>query len=340
MKNMYPFRVVCITGGTGSFGNAVLRYLLQIEGVQEIRIVSRDENKQDAMRHQLPDPRLRYYVADVRDRSSLQWAFDGAEVVFHAAALKQVPSCEFFPEQAVMTNVLGSANVIEAAAQAGVKRAVFLSTDKAVQPVNAMGMTKALMEKMVQAHARRLGGRGPTLCCVRYGNVLYSRGSVVPLFVQRLREGKPLPITDERMTRFLLPLSEAVTLVELALREAEQGDVFIRKSAAASVGAVAAAAAMLMERPLQIEHIGVRHGEKMHETLASSEEMAKAVDLGDHWRIPMDGRGLDYAHQTAKGDAAGSLPFASDTARQLSVPEVVELLRSLPELRGLLQSKA
>jgi UDP-N-acetylglucosamine 4,6-dehydratase len=336
MNDTYPPRIICVTGGTGSFGNAVVQHMLKQAAVEEVRIVSRDENKQDAMRHEWPDPRMRYYIADVRERQSLQWAMAGADVVFHAAALKQVPSCEFFPEQAVLTNVLGSANVIEAAAQAGVQRVVFLSTDKAVQPVNAMGMTKALMEKLVQAHARRLGQAGPRLCCVRYGNVLYSRGSVVPLFIQRIREGRPLPVTDGRMTRFLLPLHDAVGMVELALSEGRQGDVLIRKSPAATVQTVAEAVSKMMHVPLRLEHIGVRHGEKLHEVLASTEEMAKAVDLGDHWRIPMDARSLDYAQQAAPGDAADYPPFTSDAARQLSVPEVTALLCSLPQVRAVL----
>jgi UDP-glucose 4-epimerase len=336
MSDISPPRIICVTGGTGSFGHAVVQHLLKQASTQEIRIVSRDENKQDAMRHEWPDPRLRYYIADVRDRQSLQWALAGAEVVFHAAALKQVPSCEFFPEQAVLTNVMGSANVIEAAAQADVQRVVFLSTDKAVQPVNAMGMTKALMEKLVQAHARRFGSDGPRLCCVRYGNVLYSRGSVVPLFMQKIREGKSLPITDGRMTRFLLPLHDAVGLVELALTAGQQGDVLIRKSPAASVDTLAQAVSQMMGVPLRADPIGVRHGEKLHEVLASSEEMAKAVDLGDHWRIPMDARHLDYAQQAATGDAADCPPFASHTARQMSVPEVDTLLRSLPQVQAAL----
>jgi UDP-N-acetylglucosamine 4,6-dehydratase len=335
---MIESSVIAITGGTGSFGNAVVRHLLY-RGVGRIHVISRDEAKQDEMRQRLRDDRLHFWLGDVRDAASLQAALRGVDVVFHAAALKQVPSCEFFPEQAVMTNVLGSRNVLEVCAASGVKRVVCLSTDKAVQPVNAMGMTKALMEKQVQALARRFGTDRTTVCCVRYGNVLYSRGSVVPLFVDLLLKDQSLPITHPEMTRFLLPLSEAVGLVETALQHGQQGDLFIRKSPAASVEVLAQATAHLLGRELRTQIIGVRHGEKIHETLATAEEMAKARDLGEHWRIPMDARELNYSAQLvpATGQVSQTAAMSSDTARQLGVAETVALLRGLPELQDVLK---
>lgn len=328
-------RTIAITGGTGSFGRQVTRYLITRDDVAEIRIVSRDEGKQEDMRQRIVDPRLRYFIADVRDPNSLRTAFRGATAVFHAAALKQVPSCEFFPEQAVLTNVLGSENVLRVAQEEQVARVVCLSTDKAVQPVNAMGMTKALMEKTVQAHARRLGpASATTLCCVRYGNVLYSRGSVVPLFMDRLIAGQTIPVTDPRMTRFLLPLAEAVGLVETALSRGQQGDTFIRKSAASDVATLIAALGELTGIRPHTETIGVRHGEKIHETLATAEEMAKAEDLGEHWRIPMDHRGLDYRQDVgAPGAVADTPAFSSDNTHRMSVEEVMAMLLKLPEIQ-------
>jgi UDP-glucose 4-epimerase len=336
---MLDTSTVAITGGTGSFGNAVLQHLLT-QGVRRVHVISRDETKQDEMRQRIRDDRVHFWIADVRDPASLQAPLRGVDVVFHAAALKQVPSCEFFPEQAVMTNVMGSRHVLEAAAMAGVQRVVCLSTDKAVQPVNAMGMTKALMEKQVQALARRFGEQGPVLCCVRYGNVLYSRGSVVPLFVNKLLAGESLPLTHAAMTRFLLPLSEAVGLVRMALAHGRQGDLFIRKSPAATVQTVVEALQILFARELRTHVIGIRHGEKMHETLASSEEMAKAEDLGEHWRIPADARELNYSAQLAPpaGPVVETPPFASDTARQLDAAETAALLRTLPELQAVLRA--
>jgi UDP-N-acetylglucosamine 4,6-dehydratase/5-epimerase len=337
LANPFENRVVAITGGTGSFGNAVVGHLLA-HGVKRIHVLSRDEAKQDEMRQRIRDDRLHFWVGDVRDIRSLQAPLKGVDVVFHAAALKQVPSCEFFPEQAVMTNVLGSRNVLETASQMGVQRVVCLSTDKAVQPVNAMGMSKALMEKQVQALARRFGDSATVVCCVRYGNVLYSRGSVIPLFVQKIIDGQSLPITHFAMTRFLLPLSQAVGLVETALLHGQQGDLFIRKSPAATVRVIVDALFALAGRKVATHLIGVRHGEKIHETLATAEEMAKAIDLGDHWRIPMDVRALNYSEKP--GDSAGPVdtvePFTSDTARQLDVNETVALLRNLPELQPVL----
>lgn len=334
MTNTFDQRVVAITGGTGSFGNAVVGHLLA-RGVRRIHVLSRDEAKQEEMRQRIRDDRLHFWLGDVRDLRSLRAPLRGVDVVFHAAALKQVPSCEFFPEQAVMTNVLGSRNVLEAAVEAGVQRVVCLSTDKAVQPVNAMGMSKALMEKQVQALARRFVGSGTVVCCVRYGNVLYSRGSVIPLFVQKIIDGQSLPVTHFDMTRFLLPLSQAVELVETALLHGQQGDLFIRKSPAASMRVIVNALSRIAGRELSTHTIGVRHGEKIHETLATAEEMAKAVDLGDHWRIPLDMRELNYSEALAgsAGPVDTVQPFASDTARQMDAAETATLLRSLPELQ-------
>jgi UDP-N-acetylglucosamine 4,6-dehydratase len=320
---------VAITGGTGSFGQTVALRLLEL-GAGEIRIISRDEAKQDAMRQNFSDPRLRFYLGDVRQIQSLAHAFSGADVVFHAAALKQVPSCEFFPEQALQTNVLGSENVILQAHAQSVQKVVFLSTDKAVAPVNAMGMTKALMEKLVQAYARRLGDKGPVLCCVRYGNVLYSRGSVVPLFLERILQRRPLPVTVPEMTRFLLPLPQAVGLVELALQLAQTGDLLIRKSPAASIVTLTTALQTLFGVDLPIETIGIRPGEKIHETLASAEELSRAFDLGDHLRIPMLG-GVGTPNNFAGTFMAGQ-EFSSVNAQQLDVLQTQALLRAIPQV--------
>lgn len=323
---------VTVTGGTGSFGQTVTRRLLDL-GVPEIRIFSRDESKQDAMRQQFADPRLRFVLGDVRQRDGLLEVLQGVDVVFHAAALKQVPSCEVYPEQAIQTNVLGSENVIRAATARGVRKAVFLSTDKAVQPVNAMGMTKALMEKLVLAHARRMPTfPGLQLCCVRYGNVLYSRGSVVPLFVECALAGRPLPITAPDMTRFLLPLDEAVGMVELALCEGRQGDLFIRKSPAVRVDVLAQAVQSLLGTRQPVTVVGVRPGEKIHETLATREEMARASDLGDHWCIPMDPLREGEADTQAASAEHRSRAFASDNAQPLDVEATMDMLRRVPEI--------
>lgn len=324
----YSALTIAITGGTGSFGQTVALRLLEL-GVEEVRIVSRDETKQDAMRHAFADPRLRYYLGDVRQSQSLAHAFSGADVVFHAAALKQVPSCEVFPEQALQTNVLGSENVILQAQAQSVRKVVFLSTDKAVAPVNAMGMTKALMEKLVQAYARRLGADGPVLCCVRYGNVLYSRGSVVPLFLERIQQGRALPVTVPEMTRFLLPLPQAVGLVELALQVAQTGDLLVRKSPAASLATLTTAMQDLFGVDLPIESIGIRPGEKIHETLASAEELSRAIDLGDHLRIPMLGSAPPHS---GAGAFMPGQEFTSANAQQLDVTQTQAMLRAIPQL--------
>jgi UDP-glucose 4-epimerase len=323
-----------ITGGTGSFGNAVVRHLLASTRSLEVRILSRDEAKQDAMRLALADDRVRFFLGDVRDRGSVDRAMRGVHYVFHAAALKQVPTCEFFPEQAVMTNVLGSQNVLDAAEAAQVTRVVCISTDKAVYPVNAMGMSKAIMEKLVQAKARAIGKGGTVVATVRYGNVLNSRGSVVPVFVDQIRRGRPLTITAPEMTRFLLTLSDAIHLIEFALRNASQGDTFIRKSAAATVIDMAEAVRELYGADLPIERIGVRHGEKIHETLCTFAETAAAEDMGEYLRIRLDSRGDLPQAYLSEGDPKklGAVDYTSDRTERLDVEQVKALLRTVPEI--------
>ncbi|GAB3803375.1 polysaccharide biosynthesis protein [Micromonospora zhanjiangensis] len=328
-------RRVLITGGTGSFGQTMTRRLLDRD-VAEVRVLSRDEAKQDDMRRRLGDDRVRYHVGDVRDVDTALRATRGIDHVFHAAALKQVPSCEFFPLEAVRTNVLGSANVVEAAARSEVRSVVVLSTDKAVYPVNAMGISKALMEKVIQAHARNNPGSRTTVCCVRYGNVMYSRGSVIPLFVEQIRGGRALTVTDPHMTRFLMSLADSVDLVEHAFTHARPGDVFIRKAPACTVRNLAEAVCQLFDVPAKIDVIGIRHGEKRDETLASREELAQADDFGDFFRVPVDARDLNYALYVSEGETevVAATDFTSANARRLAVPEIIELLRGLPELRA------
>ena len=326
--------VVTITGGTGSFGSTMATDLL-LRGVGGINILSRDEAKQDAMRRRIDDSRVRYFIGDVRDQDSVQRAVNGANFVFHAAALKQVPSCEFFPEQAVKTNVHGSYNVIEAAARVGVSSVVCLSTDKAVYPVNAMGMTKALMEKTAQAFARNNPTSATTVSLTRYGNVMYSRGSVIPLFVEQVRSGKPMTITNPNMTRFLMSLDESVALVQYAFENAAPGDLFIRKAPASTIEDLAKAVAMVMGVEPQIQVIGTRHGEKMYESLLSREEMAEAEDRGDYYRVPLDARSLDYGMYVEEGghDVEREHDYTSHNTQRLSVEEVAALLAELPEMR-------
>ena len=332
-------KTVLITGGTGSFGQTMASHLLS-QGYEQIRIFSRDEWKQEEMRIRLAEPRLKFYIGDIRDRSSIQHAMDGVDLVFHAAALKQVPSCEFFPLEAVRTNVIGSQNVIESAIAARAECVVCLGTDKAVYPVNAMGMTKALMEKVAQSFARQLDPQETRVCSVRYGNVMYSRGSVIPLFVKQIREGLPLTITDPGMTRFLLPLRDSVRLVEFAFEQGRQGDVFIKKAAACTILDLATALKELFQSDVPIEVIGVRHGEKLHEALASVGELQRAEDLGDFLRIPMDDRDLNYAKYFTEGEQVEPQlhDYDSESTRQLSIAEVKELLLSLPEMQRELKS--
>ncbi|SCL48752.1 UDP-glucose 4-epimerase [Micromonospora eburnea] len=335
MSVLPPGSRVLITGGTGSFGQTMVRRLLD-RGVAEVRILSRDEAKQDAMRRVLGDDRVRYHVGDVRNADSVLRASRGVDHVFHAAALKQVPSCEFFPLEAMRTNIVGSANVIDAAEQCGVRSVVLLSTDKAVYPVNAMGLTKALMEKLAQAHARGCPRGATTVSCVRYGNVMYSRGSAIPLFIEQVKAGRAPTVTDPGMTRFLMSLHESVELVEHAFRHARPGDIFIRKAPACTIGDLAAAVCHLFDVPAKLDIIGVRHGEKRHETLASREELLQADDFGDFLRVPLDARDLNYALYVSEGEL-GEGPtedFNSANAPRLGVPEIVELLKTLPEVRA------
>ncbi|MCH2101187.1 MAG: polysaccharide biosynthesis protein [Planctomycetes bacterium] len=304
------------------------------QGCREIRIFSRDEWKQDAMRADFQDERLKFYLGDVRSRPSVDDAMAGVDMVFHAAALKQVPSCEFFPMQAVLTNIIGSANVVDSAALHDVKSVVCLSTDKAVFPVNAMGMSKALMEKVAQAKSRALGKQDTIISSVRYGNVMYSRGSVIPLFMRQIKGGEPLTVTDPRMTRFLLPLREAVRLVEFAWKNARQGDLFVRKAPACTVQDLAEAMCQIFEVDLPIEVIGVRHGEKMYEALASAEELRRSEDMGGFLRVSMDGRDLNYNKYVSEGDDPGvAEDYTSDNTERLDLEETKEMLLTLPEIQ-------
>ncbi len=299
---MFKEKILLITGGTGSFGNAVLRRFLDAE-LAEIRIFSRDEKKQDDMRKRYAHPKLKFYVGDVRDSRSVQAAMRGVDYVFHAAALKQVPSCEFHPMEAVRTNVLGTENVLDAAIAAGVKRVICLSTDKAVYPINAMGISKAMMEKVMVATSRNLEGTNTIICGTRYGNVMASRGSVIPLFVDQVRAGKSITITDPSMTRFMMTLDDAVDLVLYAFEHGSNGDIFVQKAPAATVKILAQAILELMEKPEHsVSEIGTRHGEKLYEALLGREEMACAEDLGSYYRVPPDGRDLNYAKFVDEGE--------------------------------------
>lgn len=330
---------VAITGGTGSFGNAMARRLLRGD-VGIIRIYSRDEAKQDAMRRELADDRLRFIIGDVRDADSVATALTGADFVFHAAALKQVPSCEFFPDQAVKTNVSGSFNVVQAAIAGGAQAVVCLSTDKAVRPINAMGMSKALMEKTAQAAARNHPNSRTRIAVTRYGNVMLSRGSVIPLFIKQLTEGRPLTLTEPRMTRFLMSLDESVELVEHAFSNAEQGDLFVRKAPGATVGTVARAVASLMgEEDPEIRVIGVRHGEKMHETLLSGEELATSNDQGTYYRVPLDARSLNYELFFDEGERSlvDAEDYTSGNTEQLGLTETKELISKIPAFHRIVE---
>lgn len=303
ISSTFDDRVLLITGGTGSFGNAVLRRFLNT-GLREIRILSRDEKKQDDMRKRYNNAKLKFYIGDVRDRLGVSQAMRGVDYVFHAAALKQVPSCEFHPMQAVRTNVLGTENVLEAAIAAGVQRVVCLSTDKAVYPINAMGISKAMMEKVMVAASRNLEGTNTVICGTRYGNVMASRGSVIPLFVEQVQAGKAITVTDPSMTRFMMTLDDAVDLVLYAFEHGRNGDMFVQKAPAATVAVLTQAILELMGKPdHEVREIGTRHGEKLYEALLSREEMACAEDLGDYFRVPPDGRDLNYAKFVEQGEA-------------------------------------
>jgi UDP-N-acetylglucosamine 4,6-dehydratase/5-epimerase len=299
---MFNTKILLITGGTGSFGNAVLRRFLNSD-ISEIRIFSRDEKKQDDLRKRYDSPKLKFYIGDVRDSRSLASAMRGVDYVFHAAALKQVPSCEFHPMEAVRTNVLGTENVLEAAVAAGVKRVVCLSTDKAVYPINAMGISKAMMEKVMVAASRNLEGTSTVICGTRYGNVMASRGSVIPLFVDQVLAGKPITVTDPSMTRFMMTLDDAVELVLYAFEHGNNGDIFVQKAPAATVSVLTQALLQLMGKPdHEVREIGTRHGEKLFEALLGREEMACAEDMGDYFRVPPDTRDLNYAKFVEQGE--------------------------------------
>ena len=327
---------VLITGGTGSFGKTMLGRLLETD-VSEVRVFSRDEEKQDAMRHAIRDDRVSYHIGDVRDRESVLHATRGVDRIFHAAALKQVPSCEFFPMEAIRTNVIGSENVIRAAIDNGVSSLVCLSTDKAVMPVNAMGMSKALMEKSARAAARELGPDGKTvISCVRYGNVMYSRGSVIPLFIRQIRDGNPITITEPTMTRFLMPLRDSVALVLFAFEHAMQGDIFIRKAATATIAELAQAVKNVMGKPDHpVEVIGWRHGEKLYESLASGREMVESEDMGEYFRLPLDARKLNYAKYFTQGDSSvvEEPEYGSHNVERIAMADLEALLLSLDEVQ-------
>jgi UDP-glucose 4-epimerase len=327
---MFDNKVLLITGGTGSFGNAVLERVLH-QQFSEIRIFSRDEKKQEDMRIALKDERLKFYIGDVRDYSSVDDAMHGVDYVFHAAALKQVPSCEFYPMEAIRTNVSGAENVMRAAVEHRVSRCVVLSTDKAVYPINAMGMSKALMEKVMIAKSR-LTDRGSTvLCATRYGNVMASRGSVIPLFLEQLRTGRPLTVTDPQMTRFLMSLDESVDLVFYAFQNARPGDIFVQKAPASTIGDLAEALRELLGKTNEIKVIGTRHGEKLYESLVSREEMSRVEDLGGYYRVPADGRDLNYDKYFVEGleNISQLKDYTSHNTTRLGVPQVKEVLAKL-----------
>lgn len=333
-SRMFNDGILLVTGGTGSFGNAVIRRFFDSE-IREIRIFSRDEKKQDDMRKRYDNAKLKFYIGDVRDSRSVEQAMRGVDYVFHAAALKQVPSCEFHPMQAVRTNVLGTENVLEAAISAGVKRVVCLSTDKAVYPINAMGVSKAMMEKVMVAASRNLEGTHTVICGTRYGNVMASRGSVIPLFVDQVFSGKPITITDPSMTRFMMTLADAVDLVVYAFEHGNNGDIFVQKAPAATVEVLTKAILELMNKPdYPVRIMGTRHGEKLYEALLSREEMATAQDMDDYYRVPADGRDLNYAKFVEQGEqkltqCAHAEDYNSHNTRRLDVACMKQLLLKL-----------
>ncbi|MBN8458959.1 MAG: polysaccharide biosynthesis protein [Verrucomicrobia bacterium] len=329
-------RTLLITGGTGSFGNAVLRRFLGDDSFGEIRILSRDEKKQDDMRRFYRNEKIKYYIGNTRDQRSVDTAMRGVDFVFQAAALKQVPSCEFFPMEAVHTNVTGCENVLESAMRHGIKSVVVLSTDKAVYPINAMGMSKALSEKIMVAKSRNLNGTGTTFCGTRYGNVMASRGSVIPLFVEQIKAGKPLSITDPSMTRFMMTLDDAVELVWFAFSNANNGDMFVQKAPAATVEVLALALKELYNASNPVAVIGTRHGEKLYETLVNREEMAMAEDLGGYFRIPADTRDLNYGKFFTEGETnvSQSEDYTSHNTHRLDVAGMKDLLLKLPMIRA------
>lgn len=336
---MFAGKTLMITGGTGSFGNAVLNRFLDTD-VREIRIFSRDEKKQEDMRISLNNPKLKFYIGDVREYSSVIDAMHGVDYVFHAAALKQVPSCEFYPMEAVRTNVLGAENVLNAAIAAKVARVVVLSTDKAVYPVNAMGISKAMMEKLMVAKARMRGEGETVLCATRYGNVMASRGSVIPLFIDQMKAGKPLTVTDPSMTRFLMSLEDSVDLVLHAFEHGRQGDIFVQKAPASTVGDLAMALRELFASNAELRIIGTRHGEKLYESLLSREEMARADDMGRYYRVPADDRDLNYNKYFVEGETRVSSleDYTSHNTERLNIEQIKTLLMKLDYVRSKLDA--
>lgn len=333
---MHQTKTLLITGGTGSFGTAVLNRFLHTDAFREIRIFSRDEKKQDDMRHALQNPKVKFYIGDVRDKRSVDGAMSGVDYVFQAAALKQVPSCEFFPMQAVQTNVLGTNNVLDSAIEHGVKNVVVLSTDKAAYPINAMGISKAMMEKVAIAKGRALGpDAATTICCTRYGNVMASRGSVIPLWINQIRSGGAITMTDPHMTRFMMTLDDAVDLVLYAFEHGKNGDLFVQKAPAATLDVLADALKSLYKANTPVKVIGTRHGEKLYETLVTREEMAKHIDMGNYFRIPADTRDLNYDKFFVEGqqEVSVSEDYHSHNTHRLSVDEMKALLLKLDLIR-------
>lgn len=331
---MFKDKTLLITGGTGSFGNAVLDRFLDTD-IGEIRVFSRDEKKQDDMRRLYKNDKIKYYIGDVRDISSVKNAMHGVDYLFHAAALKQVPSCEFFPLEAVKTNVLGTENVLTAAIEYGVKKCICLSTDKAAYPINAMGISKAMMEKIIVAKSRTISPEKTTICVTRYGNVMASRGSVIPLFIEQIKSGQPMTVTNPNMTRYLMSLDEAVELVVYAFQHGETGDTVVQKSPASTIGDLAEAIRQLFDPNHEIQVIGTRHGEKVYETLLTKEEFFKADDMGTYYRVPADNRDLNYDKYFIHGDEKLSTmdEYNSDNTYRLSIDEVKEKLLSLRYIR-------
>ena len=332
---MFKGKTLLITGGTGSFGNAVLRRFLDSD-IKEIRIFSRDEKKQDDMRHSIQNPKVKFYIGDVRDKRSVDTAMMGVDYVFHAAALKQVPSCEFFPIQAVRTNVLGTENVLDSAIAHGVANVVVLSTDKAAYPINAMGISKAMMEKVATAKGRALGNNAATtICCTRYGNVMASRGSVIPLWIEQIKSGNSITVTDPNMTRFMMTLDDAVDLVIYAWQHGENGDLFVQKAPAATLDVLIKSLKQLCKADTEVKVIGTRHGEKLYETLVTREEMAKSIDMGEYFRIPCDTRDLNYDKYFVEGNEKVSAfeDYHSHNTHRLNVEGMTQLLLKLNEIK-------
>lgn len=328
-------KILLITGGTGSFGNAVLQRFVSTDFFKEIRIFSRDEKKQDDLRKRINNPKVKFYIGDVRDYNSVESVVKGVDYIFHAAALKQVPSCEFFPLEAVKTNILGTDNVLTAAERYEVKKVVVLSTDKAAYPINAMGMSKALMEKLMVAKSRNLEDEKTIFCGTRYGNVMASRGSVIPLFIEQIKNGKSLTVTDPNMTRFMMTLEDAVDLVLYAFENGKQGDIFVQKSPGATVETLAKALIELYHGHNDVKIIGTRHGEKLYETLVNREDMLKAEDCGNYYRIPADNRNLNYEQYFSEGepDVSKFEEYHSHNTVQLDVEGLKQLLYKLPQIR-------